>query len=47
MNLARGVLTGSAAFLAATALAFPAFAAPSDKVIAEIAPNHDESIERL
>ena len=47
MNLARGVVTGSAAFLAATVLAFPALAAPGDKVIAEIAPNHEESIERL
>ena len=47
MNLARGVLNGSAALLAATAVSFSAQAAPADKVIAEIAPNHEESIERL
>ncbi|HEU5483164.1 MAG TPA: twin-arginine translocation pathway signal protein, partial [Sphingomicrobium sp.] len=47
MRLGRGVLSGVAVLLAATAISFPAIAAPRDEVIAEIVPNHDESVERL
>ncbi|MFP5328753.1 MAG: M20/M25/M40 family metallo-hydrolase [Alphaproteobacteria bacterium] len=43
----RLVLSGTAALLAATAMTVPATAAPKDEVIAEIAPNHDEALDRL
>ncbi len=47
MHLYRLAMGGAAALLVATAMPLPALAAPKDKVIAEIAPNHGESIERL
>ena len=47
IDLRRPVAGALAALLAATAIASPAAAAPKDKVIAEIAPNHDEALDRL
>ncbi len=47
MRFRVGVMSLSAALLLATASPFAAAAAPKDKVIAEIAPNHDESVDRL
>ncbi|HET9459451.1 MAG TPA: M20/M25/M40 family metallo-hydrolase [Sphingomicrobium sp.] len=41
------MLSGAATLLAATAMAVPAAAAPKDEVVAEIAPNHDEALQRL
>ena len=43
----RWLLQGAAAFGLAAALATAAVAAPRDQVIAEIAPNHAESLARL
>lgn len=43
----RHVLSGAVALLAATAMTVPAEAAPKDEVVAEIAPNHDEALQRL
>ena len=47
MNVYRGVLSGAAALLLAATLPLPAVAAPRDEVIAEIAPNHEETLEKL
>ena len=43
----RVALGGAAALLAATAMTLPAAAAPKDAVIAEIAPNRGEALDRL
>ena len=47
MRWNRRLLIGAGALLVATAPALPALASPKDAVIAKIAPNHDESVERL
>ena len=47
MNLFRGGIGGAIALLAATALPMQALAAPKDEVIAEIEPNHGETLDRL
>lgn len=47
MRFYNGVRGAAVAVLLATAVSFPALAAPKDEVIAEIAPNHQESIARL
>jgi len=47
MGFHVGVKSLSAAFLLATVVPFAAQAAPKDEVIAQVAPNHDESIDRL
>lgn len=47
MHFNRFVSLGVAALLASAAIQVPAGAAPRDEVIAEIAPNHSESVQRL
>lgn len=47
MHFARCVSLSVSALLASAAVHAPALAAPKDQVIAEIAPNHDQTIERL
>ena len=47
MKLCRGMLSGAAALLLATVLPVQAVAAPRDEVIAEIAPNSAETLDRL
>jgi len=47
MTLNRRLLAGTVAILAGVALTGTATAAPKDEVIAEIAPNHQEALDRL